>query len=77
VKRHGVVQWGEREDELEGIWKKKGEKREKRKDLVRAVGAKTAEDETRKERADWRRVWGHLGPFHSHGLEGVAMHGRQ
>ncbi len=49
MKRHGVVQWSEREDELEGIWKKEDEKREERKDLVRVVGAKTAEDETRKE----------------------------
>ncbi len=56
VKRYGVFQWGEREDELEGIWKKESEKKEGRKDLARAVGANTAENETRKERADWRRV---------------------
>ncbi len=41
---------------MEGFWKKESEKREERKGLVREVGAETAEDETRKERADWRRV---------------------
>jgi hypothetical protein len=73
VKRHGVGKWGEREDESEGVWKKESEKREEIWDLVRAVGAKTAEDETREERADWRRGWGHLGPFRVHGSEAVAM----
>jgi hypothetical protein len=72
-----VGEWGEREDELEVVWKKESEKREERGDLVRAVGSKTAEDETRKERADWRRGWGHLGPFRFHGLEAVAMVGEQ
>ncbi len=68
-----VGKWGERDDESEVVWKKESEKREERVDLVRAVGAKTEEDETRKERADWRRGWGHLGPFRFHGLEAVAM----
>ncbi len=56
-----------------GEQKKKSEKREERGDWGIAVGAKTAEDRRRLERADWRRVWGHLGPFRCHGLETVAM----